>query len=105
MRKALVTGLESFVDGVRRSDARRFLEGLSRDELAYIAEFMGASILDPANRAAYSREALAQIVEHFHLARKMADRPATDQDHKMILLLEFLSRTAPPYARRRSAGA
>ena len=74
-----------------RENARRFLEGLSTDELQYIAAYLGAKILDPnpdvspLNRAELSRE-----IERYEVSRCSA-RDRADQAHKMILLLEFLS--------------
>jgi hypothetical protein len=70
------------------------LSGLSSDELQYIAEFLGACILDAAAYRSASRRELAEGIKHFALARGHATAtPAetlSDQEHKMILLLEFL---------------
>ena len=46
MRKVLVGALASCADTPSRANARRFLRGLSSDELQFIAEFLGACILE-----------------------------------------------------------
>ena len=69
---------------------RRFLEGLSSDELLYIVDYLGARVLDPALAPGKSRELAAQqILRYQHVCRH--EEPAGA--HKMILLLEFLKRT------------
>jgi hypothetical protein len=67
---------------------RRFLTGLSSDELQFIAGYLGTCILgSPAD------------------CRRAESDPAAsrDQEHKLILLQEFLGRTgiAPTPPRRR----
>jgi hypothetical protein len=78
VRSALVTALVSCSDITLKSKARRFLQGLSSDELQFIAEYLGACILEsrgPCQGAAgYCSE-------------------TPDQDHKMILLVEYLRRS------------
>jgi hypothetical protein len=71
--------------------AHDFLMGLSFDELQFIAEYLGASILEYERERRCSRAQLAQRIAEFQRAR--SDAPSADQDHKMILLLEFLCRT------------
>ena len=44
MRNALVTALTSCADRPTKNKARRFLSGLSFDELQFIAEFLGMSL-------------------------------------------------------------
>jgi hypothetical protein len=87
VRKALVAALVSCIDSPNRSLARRFLRGLSRDELEYIAEFLGACILESPGRRCCSRTQMAEIIAEFQQGRP-GNSP--DQEHKMILLLEFL---------------
>jgi hypothetical protein len=99
VRTALVAALVSCADVSLRSRARRFLTGLSADELEYIAEFLGACILERARRSACSRAELAYRIAEFGQARAASSKFSPDQEHKMILLLEFLSRSsALPYA-------
>ena len=90
MRSVLVTALASCTEGPFKSQARRFLGGLSRDELQFIAEFLGASILDSVQRGPASRPELADRITEFQRGRSAASTP--DLDHKTILLLEFLCR-------------
>ena len=75
-----------------RLKTRRFLTGLSRDELQFIAEFVGASILQSAEPSLGSRHPLAEQVAEFQRARSQGSN-SPDQDHKIILLLEFLCRS------------
>ena len=90
MRSALVTALVSCADVPFRPRARRFLLGLSSDELQFIAEFLGACMLECAQRTACSRAQLAERIAEFEVA---GNHPTADRDHKMILLLEFLCRS------------
>ena len=90
----------------RRDSMRRFLEGLSTDELEYIAEYIGCRVLDPHADSLHSdRNGLALDVERFQFSRhthpaaisaaigrtQVAVRTGADIAHKMILLLEYLS--------------
>lgn len=89
----------------RRDSMRRFLEGLSTDELQYIAEYLGCRLLDPQTEAIHcDRNGLAVDVERFQFSRRprraaiaaaggtqVAVRNGADIAHKMILLLEYLS--------------
>ena len=94
MRSALVAALASCSGGPLKPEARRFLGGLSRDELQFIAEFMGASILESAGPCVGSRPELAERIAKFQRSRPAhAATSRQDQDHKTILLLEFLSRS------------
>jgi hypothetical protein len=74
--------------------ARRFLDGLSCDELQFIAEFLGASCLESGEPdGALQGDVLERIVE-FQRARPASQCPSSrDQDHKTIVLLEFLCRS------------
>lgn len=108
MRTVLFTALVACADESRRLWARRFLTGLSADEMEFIADFLGASILEPARVSALqkppSRDELAERIEEFQWTRltrpvPVAGRlgrqpPSRDTEHKMILLLEYLSRGA-----------
>ena len=108
MRTALVTALVACAHESRRLWARRFLTGLSADEMQFIAEFLGASILEPSpvdvpvRRP--SRCELAERIEEFQWTRvaqpvppardSLRHPPSPDEEHKMILLLEYLCRGA-----------
>ena len=91
MRTALVTALASCIGEKERETARRFLEGLSADELQYLAEYFGACILDGSRTAPQGMNASNRV------------RCCCDADHKVILLMEYLSRFRP-VPRSMSAG-
>lgn len=101
MRTGLVSALCACVGDRKRGRARRFLQGLSSDELQYIAEFLGSCILDHRNQTECTRAQLAEGIAQFERFRKK-DRSAcapgcrnSDGDHKMILLLEYLWHYGP----------
>jgi hypothetical protein len=94
VRNSLVAALVACADQPLKSQARRFLDGLSSDELQFIAEFLGSCMLESQVRCARNRAELAERIARFQQAR--ADRArmrSTDQEHKMILLLEYLCRS------------
>jgi hypothetical protein len=99
VRIALVAALASCAEGPLQSKTRRFLTGLSCDELQFLAEFLGASIIASGGRCRCSRAQLAERVAEFQKARAATaprhsvDQDHNDQDHKMILLHEFLNRS------------
>ena len=76
--------------------------GLSCDELEFIAEFVGACILEGVcilelespERCRHSRAELAQRIAEFQLAciARVRLQPE-DHEHKTILLLEYLCRS------------
>lgn len=90
MHNALVAALVSCTDAPSRSPARRFLRGLSRDELEYIAEFLGACILESSARRRSTRAQMAERIAEFQQGRLGYAACSPDQEHKMVLLLEFL---------------
>lgn len=84
MRRALVNALAQCADSNCRFRTRRFLAGLSRDELQFLADFQAASILEADSWRCCLRVRLAdRLVE---LQRSAVE----DQAHKMLLLREFL---------------
>lgn len=91
MRSDLVAALASCSDDLMRYKIRRFLAGLSRDELQFIAEFVGSSILEAADSCSHSGREVVERVARFRRTRDGSSTP--DQDHKTILLLEFLRRS------------
>lgn len=94
MRDSLVAALVACADQPLKSEARRFLAGLSSDELQFIAEFLGSCVLEPEVRCACNRAELAQRIARFQQARaNRTERWSSDQAHKMILLLEYLCHT------------
>lgn len=85
----LISSLSACAAASCRARTARFLNGLSADELEYIAEFLGACMLESPGAGGCTREQLSQRIATFELARD-AGGCATDHDHKMIVLLEFL---------------
>ena len=94
MRSVLINALIGCTDRSRRSRSRRFLQGLSRDELQFIAEYLGCCILESPACCQCSRSELARQVTEFEACRyhdQACDaQQEADSGHKMILLLEFL---------------
>lgn len=93
MRTALVSAIAACAERRFQRKARKFLLGLSTDELQYIAEFLGACILESAGRSAFSRRELAEGVAQFEMERRASAHGQGDREHKMILLLEYLCRS------------
>ena len=102
MRDSLVAAIVACADRTLKSEALRFLSGLSSDELQFIAEFLGACVLESEVRCACNRAELAERIARFQRAR--AQRWSSDQAHKMILLLEYLCHMGVP-ERGMAAGA
>lgn len=92
MRTALISAISACAERRFQKKARTFLQGLSRDELQYIAEFLGACVLESLGRSALSRRELADGIAHFEHVRRAGADCRSDQEHKMILLLEYLCR-------------
>ena len=106
MQSDFLAALVSCAEGPLQSTVRRFLVGLSSDELQFLANFMGASILEGVQEPC-SRALLADRVAEMQRCRQTAG-PASDQDHKMILLIEFLCRSGlgrTPISVRTAGGA
>jgi hypothetical protein len=97
LRNALVAALLACSDNTlkRKAKARRFLEGLSSDELQFIAEYLGARILESTETGRASADrSMAEF-------QNLPYRPGvSDRDHKMILLVEYLRRSGLPLAVR-----
>ncbi|HUB82966.1 MAG TPA: hypothetical protein VMB03_29405 [Bryobacteraceae bacterium] len=90
MRSALVAALVSCADNPHKSQARRFVQGLSADELQFIAEFLGACMLDACDKPCASRAQWAERITRYQEA--LDGCSSADREHKMILLLEYLCR-------------
>jgi len=89
----------------RQESAREFLEGLSTDELQYIAAYFGARTLDPElSDSITTRQCRARAIERYEESRatmqvsehasskiRTATKLAADVSHRMIVLLEFLT--------------
>jgi hypothetical protein len=89
MKTVLVSSLCSMISVEHRRKARQFLLGLSTDEMQYIAEFLGSCILESEKPARWTRLQMTQGIQRFDELRHSLH---ADRQHKMILLLEFLSR-------------
>jgi hypothetical protein len=87
-RQDLVAALIACADAPFRASARRFVSGLSAEELRFIADYLGACILESFG-CHCSRHELAQRIAEFQRMRQSIG----DRDHQSILLLEFLCRT------------
>ena len=77
MRSALVAALVACADSRWKAEARRFLSGLSSDELQYIAGFLGGCILESAGT---------------NPGKPACRRASEDRALKMILVQEYLCR-------------
>ena len=89
MKNILVKSLGSMVPCEQKRKARQFLLGLSTDELQYLAEFFGSCVLEAEKPYRWTRLELSQNIQRFDRCQKNS---ISDRQHKMILLLEFLSR-------------
>jgi hypothetical protein len=89
VRSALVAALVAGAQNSLRSRVRRFLRGLSCDELQFIASFLGACILESAGKP-HGIVCISGGVPEFE--RRRGGPGAEDSDLKMILLLEYLCR-------------
>ena len=94
MRSTLLAALVGCAERSRKLTARRFLAGLSADELQFIAEFLGACVLESPPVCGCSRAELGDRISRFQLLRYGGPQCSSDdQAHKMILLLEYLCRS------------
>ena len=105
VRTSLVRALSSISRVSTQDSAREFLEGLSTDELQYIAAYFGARTIDPElNDGITTRRCRARAIERYEEGRatkyasdhapsktRTATKLAADVSHKMIVLLEFLT--------------
>jgi len=82
VRTTLVAALASCAENKVRARARKFLSGLSADELQFIAGYLGARILQSAGQDSWAE------------TWKPAGSP--DHDHKMIVLVEYLRQSGGP---------
>jgi hypothetical protein len=89
VRNTLLCALEFWADPSQRHKTHQFLTGLSCDELEYIADFLGATVLEPMIGGA-SRQQQAELVAFYQRARGCCTQASEDYDRKAILLLEYL---------------
>lgn len=84
-----MTALCDCAVGPSRVKVRRFLQGLSADELQFIAAFWGACVLESDSPVRNNRMQLAHRIGQL----QSQSTPSYDGDHKMILLMEYLGRS------------
>ena len=87
MRSTLIAALSACAEKPLEVRTRRFLIGLSRDELQFIAEFLGICLLE----SGLPRAELSSRLANFLQAGTAQSGPPGDRDHKMILLREYMS--------------
>jgi hypothetical protein len=109
-RASLVRALSTVALTERRRTARRFLQGLSTEELRYIASYLGACLLESAlqTRPVSSRDQIAGDILQYECCRRgypVQLACGGDAEHKMILLLEYLSCCQCAAAVRVAAGS
>jgi len=85
IKSSLQEALLFAVDPRLRTKARRFLAGLSLDELESIASFSGACVLEGRAIQTCTRERLAEWVRQFGLETRKGDG-------LMLLLFEYFCR-------------
>jgi len=90
LRTALISAISVCAEQRLQAKARNFLQGLSTDELQYIAEFLGTCVLESVGHSPFDRRELAEGIAEFDQARRPAAQCRGDREHKMILLLEYL---------------
>jgi len=92
LRAALISAITACADERFHRKARWFLQGLSNDELQYIAEFLGACVLESSPNEVCSRHQVADDIAYFDRSRPVPRGGLHDRDHRMIVLLEYLCR-------------
>lgn len=91
MRRTLVAALASCADESVKPVLRRFLAGLSSDELQFIAGFLGGHILECEGWSSRSKELLAaRMTQYQYTSVSRSQYQCEDRDHKMILVMEYL---------------
>ncbi len=95
MRADLESALFAVAEAGSKSKVRRFLEGLSRDELAFIAEYAGSCILESSTGQRCG-------VNEFHRSK---EQRGVDTSDKVILLVEYLNMAIPAVPKSTSARA
>ena len=89
VKAVLVSALSACAPERRHKAARRFLEGLSGDELQYIAGYLGSFILE---RGVGAPGSPGDWMGAFERTPPRGAAALDDRDHKMIVLMEYLGR-------------
>jgi hypothetical protein len=108
LRSTLVSALAACCERSFRTPVRRFLLGLSSDELQFIAGFLGSCILESMGEIRCSQSDFASRVASYQQAcAGCSGGKYEDQNHKMILVREYLCRSGlrPEPSRVRAARA
>jgi len=93
LRSTLVSALAACCERSFRTPVRGFLLGLSSDELQFIAGFLGACILESRGEIRCTQpEFAARVAGYLHACAGCSCGKAEDQNHKMILVREYLCR-------------
>ncbi len=97
----LVDAISSMSTAGRQRAARNFLEGLSTDELRYIAGYLGTRVIDPdLPPPCKNRNQIALSIERYEGSKKGPEPKKVGSDtrcngsratHRMMVLLEYLS--------------
>ena len=97
----LVNAISSLSTAGREQAARRFLEGLSTDELRYIAAYLGTRVVDPGlPPPSQDRSQIVQSIERYEDSKNGPEPKPVGSDsrccggmagHQMMVLLEYLS--------------
>ena len=98
MRTTLEAALIACASRRMQAKTRRFLAGLSADELQFLAEFQGCCVLD-------SGELNERIYRFQRLRVRRSGMGSADQEQKMILLVEYLQRAGAPERSRAGKAA
>lgn len=95
MKTTLVAALVACVSERVQTKTRRFLAGLSQDELEFLAEFQGCRVLESSGLKFSGLDCweLDERLDRFQRLRvKRSKQGFDDQEQKMILLREYLRR-------------
>ncbi len=114
-RATLVNALSTVAVLERRRKIRRFLEGLSSGELRYIAGYLGACLIEStlAYRSVPRAQIACQILRYEgypvcedEVRWNTSQEPrASNLEHRMILLLEYLNSCQCAVAVKVAAGS
>ena len=89
-RLALESALREYAPRERQVFAQAFLEGLSVDELLFLAQFLGSCLLITSAIRMATWDAFCQRAHSCHRdLERMTAAQREDADHKLILMSEF----------------
>jgi hypothetical protein len=88
-RAALDKALIAYVPPDRKASAVSFLSGLSMDELLFLAEFLGSSLLITSAISMDTWEAVSHQAQVFRRGGESGWAKREDTHHKLIVVSEF----------------